>query len=383
MFPRTLPTPRSSFFLFGARGTGKSTWIRSRFEDAFVVNLLASEVMLRYERDPAELRAEVLTQPRSRWIVIDEVQRAPRLLNEVHFLMEEKGYKKFALTGSSARKLKRGAANLLAGRAIVKNLFPLTTAEMNFEVSADQLLRFGAMPLSVNAPDDEAREEFLRAYVTTYLAEEIKAEGLVRDLGSFSRFLEVASLAAGQATNISGIARDAGVSRETVRGYFEVFVDTLIGSWLPAWRPRAKVKEVALPKFYWFDPGVLHTAAGGFDQPLPPDWDGVLLEHLIHHEIRSYLQYAGIKGSLGYWATPSGSEVDFVWWHGRNVVAIEVKNAREFRRDWKKGIDALRAGANANSYIVYRGDRELEIDGTRVLPLDSFLRRLHAGEIVG
>lgn len=383
MFPRSLPVPRSSFFLFGARGTGKSTWIRSHFDNAFVVNLLNAELMLRYTRDPAMFRSEVLAHPKTQWTVIDEVQRAPQLLDEVHFLMEEKGYRKFALTGSSARKLKRGAANLLAGRAIVKNLFPLTSAELNFSVPMAQLLRFGAMPLSVNAPDDDAREEFLRAYVTTYLAEEIKAEGLVRDLGTFSRFLEVASLAAGQTTNVSGIARDAGVSRETVRGYFEVLVDTLIGSWLPAYRPRAKVKEVALPKFYWFDPGVLHAAAGGFDQPLPADWDGVLLEHLIHHELMSYIQYAGVKGSLAYWATPTGSEVDFVWWHGRNVVAIEVKSGREFRREYKKGIDAFSAGTPAKSYIVYRGDREHEIDATRALPLEIFLRRLHAGEIIG
>jgi uncharacterized protein len=383
MFARLLPAPRTSFFLFGARGTGKSTWIRSHFDDAFVVNLLNAETMLRYERDPAAFRAEVLAQPRSRWIVIDEVQRAPRLLDEVHFLMEEKGYKKFALTGSSARKLKRGAANLLAGRAIVRNLFPLTSSELNFSIPLAQTLRFGAMPLSVNAADDDAREEFLRAYVTTYLAEEIKAEGLVRDLGSFSRFLEVASLAAGRTTNVSGIARDAAVSRETVRGYFDVLVDTLVGSWLPAHRPRAKIKEVALPKFYWFDPGVLHAAAGGFDQPLPGDWDGVLLEHLVHHEIRSRIHYAGVKGSLAYWATPSGNEVDFVWWHGRNVVAIEVKNARAFRRELRKGIVAFTAGTPAKSYVVYRGERELEVDGTRVMPLEMFLQRLHAGEIIG
>jgi len=383
MFPRLLPTPRSAFFLFGPRGTGKSTWIRSRFEDAVVVNLLASDVMLRYQRDPAVLRAEVLAQPRGRWIVIDEVQRTPRLLDEVHFLMEEKGYKKFALTGSSARKLKRGAANLLAGRAAVKTLHALTSAEMGFSVSTAQLLRFGAMPLSVNAPDEDAREEFLRAYVTTYLAEEIKAEALVRDLGGFSRFLEIAALAGGQTTNVSGIARDAGISRETVRGYFDVLVDTLIGSWLPAWRPRAKMKEVALPKFYWFDPGVLHAAAGGFDQPLAGDWDGVLLEHFVHHEIRSHLDYAGVKGSLAYWATPSGNEVDFVWWHGQNIVAIEVKNGRSYRADFRKGIDALRTATEAKGVIVYRGDREMNIDGIRVLPLDTFLRRLHAGEIVG
>ncbi len=297
--------------------------------------------------------------------------------------MEEKGYKKFALTGSSARKLKRGAANLLAGRAVVKKLFPLTSAEMGFSVPTAQLLRFGAMPLSINASDDDAREEFLRAYVTTYLAEEIRAEALVRDLGGFSRFLEIAALAAAQTTNVSGIARDAGVSRDTVRGYFEVLVDTLIGSWLPAWRPRAKIKEVALPKFYWFDPGVLHAAAGGFDQPLPRDWDGVLLEHLVHHEIRSHLHYAGVRGSLGYWATPSGNEVDFVWWRGRHVVAIEVKSSRAFRPEFKKGIDALRAATEAKGYIVYRGGQELNVDGTRVLPLDTFLRRLHAGEIIG
>jgi predicted AAA+ superfamily ATPase len=193
MFPRSLGRPRSSFFLFGPRGTGKSTWIRSQFEDAYVVNLLPAEAMLRYERDPATFRAEVLSRPTTEWIVVDEVQRVPRILDEVHYLMEEKGYKKFALTGSSARKLKRGAANLLAGRAVLRKLFPLTSGETGFSIPARQLLRYGSMPMSVTAPDDDAREDFLRAYVTTYLSEEVKAESLVRDLGSFSRFLEVAS----------------------------------------------------------------------------------------------------------------------------------------------------------------------------------------------
>lgn len=383
MFPRTLQPPRSSFFLFGPRGTGKSTWIRSHFEDAYVVNLLPADSMLRYERDPSHFRAEVLARPTTQWIVIDEVQRVPKLLDEVHFLMEEKGYKRFALTGSSARKLKRGAANLLAGRAILRKLFPLTSREMDFSIPARQLLRYGSMPMSVTAANDEAREEFLRAFVTTYLSEEIKAESLVRDLGNFSRFLSVASLAAGQTTNVSGIARDASVSRETARGYFEILVDTLIGQWLPAYRPRAKVKEVALPKFYWFDPGVLHAAAGGFDQPLPADWEGVLFEHLVLHEVQSYLHYAGARGSLGYWATPSGNEVDFVWWYGTDLVAIEVKHGRRYRREYKKGIDSFLAGRTARSYIIYGGTQELEVEGTRVLPLEAFLRRLHAGEIVG
>jgi predicted AAA+ superfamily ATPase len=378
-----LDPPRTSFFLFGPRGTGKSTWIRSRFEGARVFNLLPPDNMVRYERDPGLFRAEVLARPSEEWIVVDEVQRVPKLLDEVHFLMEEHGYKRFVLSGSSARKLKRGGANLLAGRAILQKLFPLTSLETGFSVPAEQMLHYGAMPLSVTAADDDVREELLRAYVTTYLIEEIKAEALVRDLGAFSRFLQVACLAAGQRANVSALARDAAVSRETARGYFEVFVDTLVGDWLPAWRPRAKVKEVAHPKFYWFDPGVLHAAAGGFDQPLPADWEGVLMEHLVLHEIRSHMHYAGVKGSLGYWATPSGSEVDFVWWRGRRMVAIEVKAARRHRREHMAGIEALRSGADVTSYVVYLGSSELEVDGTRVLPLETFLRRLHAGEIVG
>lgn len=383
MFPRDLAAPRTSFFLLGPRGTGKSTWIRSTLPEPFVIDLLPPATALRYERDPELFRAEILARPRDHWIVVDEVQRVPKLLDEVHFLMEEKGYRKFALTGSSARRLRRGSANLLAGRAVLKHLYPLTSRELGYSVPAAQLLELGALPLSINAESDDAREEFLRAYVTMYLSEEIKAESLVRNLGSFSRFLEVAALAAGQRTSVSSIARDAAVSRDTVRGYFDVLVDTLIGSWLPAYRPRAKVKEVSHPKFYWFDPGVLHAAAGGFDQPLPSDWRGVLLEHLLLHELRSFVEYSGAKGSLGYWATPSGNEVDFVWWRGQKVVAIEAKHAKQYRREQRKGIDALLASTKADSYVVYLGDRELDDGGTRVLPFASFVRRLHEGAVLG
>lgn len=383
MFPRHLEPPSRAFFLLGPRGTGKSTWIREHFAGAHVVNLLATELMLRFEQDPSLLRAEVLALPGTRWVVLDEVQRVPRLLDEVHLLMEGHGHKRFALTGSSARKLKRGAANLLAGRAVTRQLFPLTARELDFSVPARLRLQYGSLPLSATAPDDAAREEFLRAYVTTYLAEEIRAEAAVRQLGSFTRFLTVAALAAGQTTNVSGIARDAGVSRETARGYFEVLVDTLIGSWLPAYRPRARVKEVALPKFYWFDPGVLNAAAGAFDQPLPTDWQGVLLEHLVMQELGAYLHYESIKGSLAYWGTPSGGEVDFVWWHGNRHVAIEVKHGKTYRPEYRKGIASFLSGTKARSYIVYLGDRTMNVDGTHVLPLDEFLRRLYAGDVVG
>jgi predicted AAA+ superfamily ATPase len=350
--------------------------------DAYVIDLLSPEVMLRYQRSPALFRQEVLARKTSQWIVVDEIQRVPQLLDEVHYLMERHNYKKFALTGSSARKLKRGAANLLAGRAVLRNLFPLTTHEIGGSARIEQLLRFGALPLSVTASDDAAREDFLRAYVTVYLNEEIKAEALVRNLGSFARFIEIATISAGQTTNVSSIARDAAISRETARGYFDVLVDTLMGRWLPAYRPRAKVKEVAQPKFYWFDPGVLRAAAGGLDQPLPSDFEGNVLEHLLLHELESYLHYSGTKGSLAYWATPSGSEVDFIFWRGQRAVAIEAKHGRNYRPEFRKGIAALLSGMKADSYIVYRGDRELKVDGTWVLPVEKFLQRLHSGGVI-
>ncbi len=384
MFARTLELPRGAFFLFGPRGTGKSTWIRQRLGDALLVNLLQPENALRLEREPALFRAQALARQKSDWIVVDEIQRVPALLDEVHILMEQ-GYRRFALTGSSARKLRRGAANLLAGRAVLRTLFPLTAPEVDFSVPAAQRLRFGSMPLSVTAANDHAREDFLRAFVTTYLAEEIRAEGLVRNLGSFSRFLDVAALAAGQTTNVSAVSREGGVRRKTARGYFDILVDTLIGDWLPAYRPRAKVKEVAQPKFYWFDPGVLHAAAGGFDQPLPSDFDGVLLEHLVLHELKAYVHYHDLKGSLGYWATPSGGEVDFVWWRGTTMTAIEVKAGRRFRQEYRAGIRSLGTGfkGTLRSWIVYRGTEELKVDGTWVLPVEAFLERLHDGDILG
>lgn len=383
MFTRTLKPPTNAFFLFGPRGTGKSTWIRTNFPGALTVNLLTQENIVRYEHEPGLLRAQVLTRPTSDWVVIDEVQRIPKLLDEVHYLMEEEGYKRFALTGSSARKLRRGGTNLLAGRAVLRNLYPLTTAETRYSVPVDQLMRYGSLPLSVTASDDDAREDFLRSYATTYLAEEIKAEGLVRDLGSYSRFLEVAAIAAGQRTNISGLARDAGVARDTTRGYFDVLIDTLIADWLPAYRPRAKVKEVVLPKLYWFDTGVLNAAIGAFDQPPPSDWDGILLEHLLLHEIRAHLDYRNVKGSLGYWATHDGTEVDFVWWHGQKLVAIEVKSSKKFRNDHTAGLLKLRdAVPDARTYVVYRGSEELLVEGVSVLPVETFLRQLHNGEVL-
>lgn len=272
---------------------------------------------------------------------------------------------------------------MLAGRAVLKKMFSLNAHETSYDIELEQRIAYGMLPISVNAGDDQEREDYLQSYVETYLNEEIKAEGHIRNLGSFARFLEIASLTASGQINISGLAREAGISRDTVRGYFSIFEDTLIGMWLPAYRPRAKIKEVARPKFYWFDSGVLNAAAGGFKQPMPSEWKGVLFEHTIHHELVSYQHYSNLKGSLGFWRTPGKNEIDFLWWHGDTIIAIEAKCSKRFRKEYLKGINSFSAGVPlAASYVVYCGEKELQVGQTRVVPFGTFCKRLHQGEIL-
>lgn len=383
MYARDITPYNSSFFLFGPRGTGKSTWLKKKFPDAYFIDLLKTETFIEYQKNPGILRAEIESLNKEVWIIIDEIQRVPELLNEVHSLMENSGYKKFILTGSSARKLKRTSANMLAGRALLKKMFCLNANETKYTIDSKQRTFYGMLPMSVSAESDEQKEAYLESYVVTYLNEEIKAEGLTRNLGSFSRFLEVAALSAASKINISGLARDAGIGRDTVRGYFSIFEDTLLGSWLPAYRPRAKVKEVAKPKFYWFDSGVLNASAGAFKQPMPRDWEGVLFEHTVYHEIVSYMEYSKLKGSLGFWQTSSGTEIDFLWWYGDKIIAIEVKSSDKFRNDYLKGIKSFsETNKLAKSYIIYNGKKELIVEGTKVLPFQVFCKKLHEGEIL-
>lgn len=383
MFTRKLTVPRQAFFLFGPRGTGKTTWLMEHFKNAKFIDLLPPQTAIEYEKNPSLLRNQVLALPKNQWVVVDEIQKVPALLDEIHFLMERQGYKKFALTGSSARKIKRGRANLLAGRAIQLKIFPFNSHEINFSLNENTILQYGLLPLSVIAKTSSEKEDFLKAYVDTYLREEIKYEGIVRNVGSFSRFLEVASICAGQQINMSNLSREAEISRDTVRSYFSIFEDTLLGSWLPAYRPRAKVKEVANPKFYWFDSGVLNAAAGGFQQPLPQDWNGILLEHWLHHELTSYLNYLKKKGSLGFWRTPSGSEIDFLWWYGKKIIAIEVKSAKKFKKEFLKGINAFQENKTLHSsWVVYLGKEILKVNQTFILPVHEFLKQLYQGKII-
>ena len=239
MYARLLPTPQGSAFLFGPRGTGKSTWLRERFPRAVGYDLLDTGEALRLAKEPRMLYRELSALPANAWVVIDEVQKVPALLDEVHRLIETRRLR-FVLSGSSERKLRRGGVNLLAGRAITAVMLPLTSAELDFAAAPSQLLRYGSLPMAVDAEDPRP---YLRSYAETYLVQEVQAEALTRNVGAFARFLEVAARQNGQATNATAIARAVGTRRETVRSHFEILVDTLLGYWLPAW--KLKVRQQA------------------------------------------------------------------------------------------------------------------------------------------
>ena len=384
MFQRQLPLPSLSFLLLGPRGTGKTTWLRATLPQARWYNLLLDRELLRLMRDPQVFRQEIDALPRGSWVVIDEIQKLPSLMNEIHDALSSAPQRwRFALTGSSARRLRRADVNLLAGRVVMRRLLPLTAAECDAETPVDDLLRFGMLPMVRSTRGAAARVDLLDAYVETYFAQEIRAEALVRSLESFTRFLEVAALANAQVTNVSALSRDAAVARPTVQGYFEVLTDTLLGAWLPAWRPRVKVKETQHPKFYLFDPGVVRALGRRLREPLEATERGSLLETLVFHELRAQIAYSDCGGELSYYRTPSGTEVDFVWTRAAYAVGIEVKASARWRPEFGSALAELRAaGVIGSAWGVYLGERPLQAGPVRVLPLHGFLRELASGRVL-
>lgn len=381
MYTRLLSPPNHSFFLFGPRGTGKTTWLKKTFQGAKWFDLLRSEELLKLMRKPQQLRFEIEALKKGYWIVIDEIQKLPLLLNEIHSIIADHGNKyKFALSGSSARKLKRLDANLLAGRVFNRKFFPLTGAELNYDFAVDDLLRYGTLPKVCAEPRN--RIDILEAYAANYIREEIQQEALVQNLASFSRFLEVAAVMNGQIVNASNIARDAGVARPTVQRYFDTLTDTLIGTWLPAWRPKAKVKEVSHPKFYFFDPGVVRAVQNRLREPLESAERGFLLETLVFHELRAHINIAGCGGELFYWGTPSRSEIDFIWRRGKKAFGFEVKASSGWKTQYGSALNQLFSeGRLQKCFAVYLGDIRLKDRAIHILPVKDFMKDLVEGKI--
>ena len=332
MFERILQLPRDhSCFLFGARGTGKTTFIKRAFdpEASLYVDLLDPETEDNYRRQPGRLESEVSALPASvRWVLIDEVQRAPRLLDVAHRLIENTD-KCLVLTGSSARKLKRGASNLLAGRALVHNLFPLTAPELRDAFVLEDALRWGALPQIYSLTDSADKNAYLRAYALTYLKEEIAAEQITRRLDPFREFLEVAAQANGTIVNYANIARDVGVDPKTVVTYFQILEDTLIGFHLPAYHRSVRKQQRANPKFYFFDIGVKRALERTLELPLRSGTYefGKLFEHLVVTQIAHLARYRYPDWRLFHLRTGAGSEIDLLIERpGLPTVLIEIKS---------------------------------------------------------
>lgn len=323
-----------SFFLFGPRSTGKTWLIDKQLKDrANIISLLDSDTLMRLSQNPWDLKEIISLCPNKKLIVIDEIQKVPLLLCEVHRLLDTSDLK-FLLTGSSARKLKRENADMLAGRAWTANIFSLVYPEIG-DFNLDRYLRFGGLPQvypSAN-PDEE-----LGAYVQTYLREEIMMEGLIRNLPPFSRFLKTAALSNGNLINFTEVANDAALSPSTVREYFNVLVDTLVGFLLEPWIYSKKRKAIQTAKFYFFDTGVAHTLAGTKSLDRNSTLYGTSFEQFIGMELRAFLSYSRSQEELTFWRSINGQEVDYLI---GDEIAIEVKATRRVNPSHLKGLQAL------------------------------------------
>ena len=303
MYKRIFQASKRSFFILGPRGTGKTTWLKNHYKKAIFYDLLNPSIYLKLQKNPELFRQEILALPKNSIIVIDEVQKLPILLDDVHhFLAQRNNKKQFILSGSSARKLKRTSTNLLGGRASQKFFYPLIYAEHRID-KWDDIFQFGTLPESLNLKTIKQKIEFLEAYSLTYLREEIQQEAVVKNISGFSNFLDVASLCNAQTINISSLARDSGVARTTIMGYFQALEDTLIGSWLTGWRSKARVKTVIHPKFFFFDTGVTRTLSGQLRQNIQAQERGFLLETYLLHELKAWNQIHNWGAKIKFWKT--------------------------------------------------------------------------------
>lgn len=379
-YRRLLAPPKGTFFLFGVRGAGKSTWTRAAFPHAHTVDLLNEALYHALIADPSTFAEELATLPRTTPVIVDEVQRVPALLNEVHRAMEGRR-QRFILLGSSARRLKTAGTNLLAGRAVVKTMLPFVPAELGTDFDLERTLRYGALPVVWQADDPRAS---LQAYVHLYLREEIRGEALVRNLPAFTRFLPVAALFHGQAINISGLARDAATSRTTVEGYVAILEDTLVAYRLPAFEARLRVRERKHPKLFWVDPGIVRAAKRQLG-PVSAEERGPLFEGWVLTVLRAHNEVGPVFEDISYWAPAEAqaTEVDFLLRRGREYLAIEVKT-----RTRVSAIDfvGLRAIADLRGIrrriLLYLGVRRLRTeDGIEVWPLATWLEAMAEGRL--
>ncbi|GJM06780.1 MAG: ATPase [marine bacterium B5-7] len=375
-FQRSLNIPldvNQSFFLFGPRGTGKTSWLKANVKNAIYFDLLKAKWRNLFLADPGRLE-ENIPENFDGWVIIDEVQKAPELLNEVHRLIEEKRYR-FILTGSSARKLRQEGVNLLAGRAYIYNMHPLTAEEMGDAFQLDKYLLHGGIPAIYNT--ELSAEEFLANYIETYLEQEVLQEGLIRQLEPFARFLESASFSQGSTLNMTAVARDCAVSRKIVTGYFDILKDLLIGYKLQPFTRRAQRRLTMNPKFYYFDVGVFRYLRPQGPLDSTKELDGPALETLFLQNLRAINDYHHLGYSLYYWRTSTGTEVDFVLYGERGFYAFEIKRSAKITKSDLSGLGAfLKDYPEAKGYLLYGGTHREYHGNITVLPFIEVIQTL-------
>jgi predicted AAA+ superfamily ATPase len=375
----TLP-PRQSAFLWGPRKTGKSTYLRSAFPDSLVFDLLQTDLMLDLARRPALLRERLEATGPERLrspVILDEVQKVPQLLDEVHWLIENRGLR-FILCGSSARKLKRGPTNLLGGRAWRYEMHPLVSAEVG-DLDLLRALNRGLVPTHYLSA---GYRRSLEAYVVDYLKEEVFDEGLARNVAAFSRFFDAVGYSHGELTNYANIARDCGVDAKTVKEYYQILVDTLLGTFIEPWKKRQERQVIGrAAKFYLFDVGVAGALTRRHVAEERGEQFGRALEHLVLMEILAHRSYRALHYAVHFWRTKSGLEVDFVL--GDGEVAVEVKGKARVDPADSRSLRAFREENRPRRAIVVCHEPAPRVqDGLEVLPWREFLRRLWAGEVI-
>lgn len=375
MFNRILKLPlsgQSSIFLFGPRGTGKTSWLKSHLTGEIYIDLLDFSQYSLLQAQPNRL--ENLIPPHfTGWIVIDEVQRIPELLNEVHRLIEHKKYK-FILTGSSARTLRRQGVNLLAGRALTYHMHPLVIQELGNKFDMAFVLKYGLLPSVFDHTDPK---KYLESYVQTYLREEVLQEGLTRNIGTFTRFLEIASFSQGQVLNISEIARELGLNRSQVSTYFDILEDLLLGIRISAFTQRAKRKVIAHQKFYFFDVGVYHSVRPRGPLDSFEEIEGAGLETLFLQSLRAINDYYELGYTIHFWRTQMGDEIDFVIYGPRGFHVFEIKRSSQITTKALKSLKKFGSDyPEAQLHLLYLGKHKEYHDRIAVIPLEDMLRDL-------
>ena len=369
---RFFQIPDQSCFLLGPRGTGKSTWLRDQLPDALYLDLLDPALHRSLGARPERLRDLLAGSPATDTVVIDEIQRVPELLTVIHAVLEEPSPPRFVLTGSSARKLRRGGVDLLGGRAVHRTMHPFLAAELP-EFDLDRSLRIGMLPLVMGAPDPS---DVLDAYASLYLDQEVRAEGLTRNVSGFTRFLESVSFSHGAQLNVAAVARECQVERKVVAGYVGILEDLLLAFRLPVFRKRAKRATVAHEKIYLFDAGVFRSLRPKGPLDRPEEMDGQALEGLVAQHLRAWAAYSRNDAELFFWRTRAGAEVDFVVYGESGLQAFEVKNARRVHSADLRALRSFRADyPEAETAVLYRGSERLRIDDIWCLPVADFLRQ--------